>query len=267
MVHAILNLLAPYANLSSGNIRLIKDKQTGQNRGFAFVQLSSPLVRRLLYPRSTRGLSSPPNASLMSFRRRLSSSPFSRAFNLLSNWMERPSEWTTPRAPGSELRCVLPFIFDPVVSFISPTGCFSLQRLGAARGSPCQCSVSGLHGHRCGPVVLQPGENRTQSVSTFISSAPVSNGGLLSPPLSCSRVSAPPLSTLHCRRPMHLSLRFVVRLLSPALLRLCGSRQMRPNYVLSSQGPSYQVWPQQPEAPVPNAGDGLLGGRESGSDH
>uniref|UniRef100_A0A8C4ZVP0 RNA-binding protein 5-like n=1 Tax=Gadus morhua TaxID=8049 RepID=A0A8C4ZVP0_GADMO len=43
MVHAILNLLAPYANLSSGNIRLIKDKQTGQNRGFAFVQLSSPL--------------------------------------------------------------------------------------------------------------------------------------------------------------------------------------------------------------------------------
>ena len=47
MVHAILNLLAPYANLSSGNIRLIKDKQTGQNRGFAFVQLSSPLVRYL----------------------------------------------------------------------------------------------------------------------------------------------------------------------------------------------------------------------------
>ncbi|CAL8335464.1 unnamed protein product [Lota lota] len=43
MVDAILNLLAPYANLSSGNIRLIKDKQTGQNRGFAFVQLSSPL--------------------------------------------------------------------------------------------------------------------------------------------------------------------------------------------------------------------------------
>lgn len=36
--------LAPYANLSASNIRLIKDKQTGQNRGFAFVQLSSPLV-------------------------------------------------------------------------------------------------------------------------------------------------------------------------------------------------------------------------------
>ncbi|KAK5872374.1 hypothetical protein PBY51_013085 [Eleginops maclovinus] len=42
-VDGILNLLAPYANLSAGNIRLIKDKQTGQNRGFAFVQLSSPL--------------------------------------------------------------------------------------------------------------------------------------------------------------------------------------------------------------------------------
>ncbi|KAK5933905.1 hypothetical protein CgunFtcFv8_014350 [Champsocephalus gunnari] len=42
-VDGIFNLLAPYANLSAGNIRLIKDKQTGQNRGFAFVQFSSPL--------------------------------------------------------------------------------------------------------------------------------------------------------------------------------------------------------------------------------
>ncbi|XP_042263569.1 RNA-binding protein 5-like [Thunnus maccoyii] len=42
-VDGIMNILAPYANLSTGNIRLIKDKQTGQNRGFAFVQLSSPL--------------------------------------------------------------------------------------------------------------------------------------------------------------------------------------------------------------------------------
>ncbi|XP_070967790.1 RNA-binding protein 5-like [Oncorhynchus clarkii lewisi] len=42
-VEAILTSLAPYANLSPSNIRLIKDKQTGQNRGFAFVQLSSPL--------------------------------------------------------------------------------------------------------------------------------------------------------------------------------------------------------------------------------
>uniref|UniRef100_A0A671XMX5 RNA binding motif protein 5 n=1 Tax=Sparus aurata TaxID=8175 RepID=A0A671XMX5_SPAAU len=44
-VEAIMTALAPYANLSSNNIRLIKDKQTGQNRGFAFVQLSSPLVK------------------------------------------------------------------------------------------------------------------------------------------------------------------------------------------------------------------------------
>ncbi len=44
IVEAILTALAPYANLSPGNIRLIKDKQTGQNRGFAFVQLASPLV-------------------------------------------------------------------------------------------------------------------------------------------------------------------------------------------------------------------------------
>ncbi|XP_060898978.1 RNA-binding protein 5 isoform X1 [Labrus mixtus] len=42
-VEAIMTALSPYANLSSNNIRLIKDKQTGQNRGFAFVQLSSPL--------------------------------------------------------------------------------------------------------------------------------------------------------------------------------------------------------------------------------
>lgn len=43
-VEGIMASLAPYANLSPSNIRLIKDKQTGQNRGFAFVQLSSPLV-------------------------------------------------------------------------------------------------------------------------------------------------------------------------------------------------------------------------------
>ncbi|XP_070697611.1 RNA-binding protein 5-like [Pempheris klunzingeri] len=42
-VDGIQSMLAPYANLSAGNIRLIKDKQTGQNRGFAFVQLSSAL--------------------------------------------------------------------------------------------------------------------------------------------------------------------------------------------------------------------------------
>nr|XP_057944441.1 RNA-binding protein 5 isoform X1 [Doryrhamphus excisus] len=42
-VEAIMTVLAPFANLSPNNIRLIKDKQTGQNRGFAFVQLSSPL--------------------------------------------------------------------------------------------------------------------------------------------------------------------------------------------------------------------------------
>ncbi|KAK6318851.1 hypothetical protein J4Q44_G00100620 [Coregonus suidteri] len=42
-VEGILTALAPYANLSPSNIRLIKDKQTGQNRGFTFVQLSSPL--------------------------------------------------------------------------------------------------------------------------------------------------------------------------------------------------------------------------------
>uniref|UniRef100_A0A671SLS9 RNA-binding protein 5-like n=1 Tax=Sinocyclocheilus anshuiensis TaxID=1608454 RepID=A0A671SLS9_9TELE len=49
-VEAILTALAPYANLSPGNIRLIKDKQTGQNRGFAFVQLASPLVPVLSLP-------------------------------------------------------------------------------------------------------------------------------------------------------------------------------------------------------------------------
>uniref|UniRef100_A0AAV2M7V0 RNA-binding protein 5 n=1 Tax=Knipowitschia caucasica TaxID=637954 RepID=A0AAV2M7V0_KNICA len=42
-IEDIISAVAPYANLSSNNIRLIKDKQTGQNRGFAFVQLSSPL--------------------------------------------------------------------------------------------------------------------------------------------------------------------------------------------------------------------------------
>lgn len=44
-----MSALAPYANLTPNNIRLIKDKQTGQNRGFAFVQLSSPLVKHYLH--------------------------------------------------------------------------------------------------------------------------------------------------------------------------------------------------------------------------
>lgn len=48
-VEAIMSALAPYANLTPNNIRLIKDKQTGQNRGFAFVQLSSPLVKHYFH--------------------------------------------------------------------------------------------------------------------------------------------------------------------------------------------------------------------------
>uniref|UniRef100_A0A673GTL2 RNA binding motif protein 5 n=1 Tax=Sinocyclocheilus rhinocerous TaxID=307959 RepID=A0A673GTL2_9TELE len=47
-VEAILTALAPYANLSPGNIRLIKDKQTGQNRGFAFVQLEASQLLTIL---------------------------------------------------------------------------------------------------------------------------------------------------------------------------------------------------------------------------
>ncbi|XP_034028424.1 RNA-binding protein 10 isoform X2 [Thalassophryne amazonica] len=40
-VEAILSALAPFATLSSSNIRLIKDKHTHLNRGFAFLQLST----------------------------------------------------------------------------------------------------------------------------------------------------------------------------------------------------------------------------------
>ncbi|XP_063797488.1 RNA-binding protein 5 isoform X2 [Pseudophryne corroboree] len=43
VVHSILAALAPYVSLVISNIRLIKDKQTQQNRGFAFVQLPSAL--------------------------------------------------------------------------------------------------------------------------------------------------------------------------------------------------------------------------------
>lgn len=42
---SILGALAPYAVLSSSNVRVIKDKQTQLNRGFAFIQLSTIVVR------------------------------------------------------------------------------------------------------------------------------------------------------------------------------------------------------------------------------
>lgn len=44
-VDAILSALAPFATLSPSNIRLIKDKHTHLNRGFAFLQLSTIVVR------------------------------------------------------------------------------------------------------------------------------------------------------------------------------------------------------------------------------
>lgn len=44
-VEAILSALAPFATLSSSNVRLIKDKHTHLNRGFAFLQLSTIVVR------------------------------------------------------------------------------------------------------------------------------------------------------------------------------------------------------------------------------
>ncbi|XP_010345436.1 RNA-binding protein 5 isoform X2 [Sapajus apella] len=43
VVDSIMTALSPYASLAVNNIRLIKDKQTQQNRGFAFVQLSSAM--------------------------------------------------------------------------------------------------------------------------------------------------------------------------------------------------------------------------------
>lgn len=48
VVDSIMTALSPYASLAVNNIRLIKDRQTQQNRGFAFVQLSSAMVRCLL---------------------------------------------------------------------------------------------------------------------------------------------------------------------------------------------------------------------------
>ena len=46
-VEAILSALAPFATLSPSNVRLIKDKHTHLNRGFAFLQLSTIVVSAL----------------------------------------------------------------------------------------------------------------------------------------------------------------------------------------------------------------------------
>ncbi|AWP02890.1 hypothetical protein SMAX5B_002244 [Scophthalmus maximus] len=40
-VDGILDILSPYTKVSAGDVSLIKDKQTGWNRGFAYVKLSS----------------------------------------------------------------------------------------------------------------------------------------------------------------------------------------------------------------------------------
>lgn len=84
-VDGILTMLASYANLSAGNIRLIKDKQTGQNRGFAFVQLSSPLV--CYYCSQYVSFGGVTHLTILClhflYRRLLSCSPFSRAFSRL----------------------------------------------------------------------------------------------------------------------------------------------------------------------------------------
>ena len=42
---SILAALAPFAALSAANVRVIKDRQTQLNRGFAFVQLATIVVR------------------------------------------------------------------------------------------------------------------------------------------------------------------------------------------------------------------------------
>ncbi|XP_019941909.2 RNA-binding protein 5-like isoform X2 [Paralichthys olivaceus] len=42
-IDGILNILSPYANLSKSKLCLIRDKHTGNHKGFGFVQLSSPL--------------------------------------------------------------------------------------------------------------------------------------------------------------------------------------------------------------------------------
>lgn len=46
-IEVILSALAPFATLSPSNVRLIKDKQTQLNRGFAFLQLTTIVVRTL----------------------------------------------------------------------------------------------------------------------------------------------------------------------------------------------------------------------------
>ena len=43
-LESILAALAPFAALSAANVRVIKDRQTQLNRGFAFVQLATIVV-------------------------------------------------------------------------------------------------------------------------------------------------------------------------------------------------------------------------------
>ncbi|CAL8401985.1 unnamed protein product [Arctogadus glacialis] len=152
MVHAILNLLAPYANLSSGNIRLIKDKQTGQNRGFAFVQLSSPLE-------------------------------------------------------ASQLLTILQGLQPPLKLDGKTIG---VDYAKSARKDSAQ-----------------PEGVRANALS-----------------VACTAIAAAQWSSSHLQQGLGAAPDYA---------------PLQEAYAAFPQGQSYQVWPQQPEAPVPNAGDGLLG--------
>lgn len=54
-LESILAALAPYAVLAASNVRVIKDKQTQLNRGFAFVQLATIVVSAPPSPGPWRG--------------------------------------------------------------------------------------------------------------------------------------------------------------------------------------------------------------------
>ncbi|XP_069563562.1 RNA-binding protein 5-like isoform X1 [Brachyistius frenatus] len=213
----ILSMLAPYANLSASNIRLIKDKQTGQNRGFAFVQLSSPLEASQLltilqslqpplkldgktigvdYAKSARKDAAQPEgirasalsaASTAIAAAQWSSSQLQRSSAASSEYVPLPDGFTQ-QTQGQSYP-----VWPQQPEGLAPVGGDGL--LGAAPGIPAASGVLVSQGAHVYPplIISQPAVQTPQLVRPVVAAQQAAGFGTTSPVTPASSAAATPL--------------------------------------------------------------------------